>query len=218
MEGGISFTKNILNISIQSVILFGLGLGAIPSLYVVSTNKQNAEDIKGIILYSPYLNENLLEDIEISNVECPVFFMNGKKNKSSNYAKIQSFTQYFKLITEWYPKKGTYDNLHTSLRKKFYLKIKHFISTLFNLPSSTNVVPKHTFTIKAVNGLDIKDNYCDNKTKSICQEPIVDNNIILTGDNGSSTKEDDNNTDNVKRDSNHFSIMRYSEFKIECHE
>ena len=61
MEGVISFTKNILNISIQSVILFGLGLGAIPSLYVVSTNKQNAEDIKGIILYSPYLNENLLE-------------------------------------------------------------------------------------------------------------------------------------------------------------
>lgn len=194
--------------------MFGLGLGAIPSLYVISSNKQNSEDIKGIILYSPYLNDNLLEDVEISNIECPVFFMNGKKNKLSDNDKIQFFTQYFKLITEWYPKKGTYDNLHTVLRKKFYLKIKHFISTLFNLPSSSSVVPKHTFTIKTVNGLEIRDNYCDNKSNSVYQ-PITDNNTILGGDNGSSTKEDDNNIDIVKRDSNHFSIMRYSGFKMD---
>ena len=105
----ITFTQDVLNIRIENIILFSLGLGSQPTLTLASQLRKNFNQIKGIILYSPYLNEELVGEIEISNIICPVFFINGQKNTLNDYKITKDYTKYFKKITEWYPKKGTFD-------------------------------------------------------------------------------------------------------------
>ena len=99
----ITFTQDVLNIRIENIILFSLGLGSQPTLTLASQLRKNFNQIKGIILYSPYLNEELVGEIEISNIICPVFFINGQKNTLNDYKITKDYTKYFKKITEWYP-------------------------------------------------------------------------------------------------------------------
>ena len=89
----ITFTQDVLNIRIENIILFSLGLGSQPTLTLASQLRKNFNQIKGIILYSPYLNEELVGEIEISNIICPVFFINGQKNTLNDYKITKDYTK-----------------------------------------------------------------------------------------------------------------------------
>ena len=208
----------MLNIPIENIVLLSLGLGSQPTLNFACQLKKRYNQIKGIILYSPYLNEDLLDDIEISNIICPVFFINGQKNKYNDYNVTKSYTKFFKKITEWYPKKGSFDNLHIQFRYKFYTKIREFLSTLNQMCSRTNLKCNHSnYFVNNINELEVKESYV-NKADLIAIVPKeLNNKLILINDNVS-TKEDDNNIhkqhaiekDIKGEESNPFSILRNS--------
>ena len=217
----ITFSQDVLNIRIENIILFSLGLGSQPTLTLASQLRKNFNQIKGIILYSPYLNEELVGEIEISNIICPVFFINGQKNTLNDYKITKDYTKYFKKITEWYPKKGTFDNLHIQLRYKFYTKIKSFLSTLNRIYSGTNLkLKQNNYYVDNIIDANVEESYLNKAQPIIIQEQssedFQNNKFTLINDN-ISTKEDENNNRKIfltekenKVDSNPFSILRNS--------
>lgn len=197
--------------------MFSLGLGSQPTLNFASQLRKNYNQIKGIILYSPYLNEELVSEIEISNIICPVFFINGQKNKYSDYNITKEYTKYFKKITEWYPKKGNFDNLHIQFRYKFYTKIKSFLSTLNQISSSTNLkLKQNNYYVNNIGNVYMEESYVNKAQPIINQEPNEEdsqNNKFTLINENISTKEDENNNRKPfiienKEESNPFSILR----------
>lgn len=112
-----SFCTKSLSIPNEQLILFGIGLGAIPTLAYIS--QLNTQGIKAAILLSPILESKANKRLD-QNVTCPVLLIHGQANKIAHYSLIQAFAKLLKTVDEWYPSNGSYSNITIRYRRKFY--------------------------------------------------------------------------------------------------
>ena len=112
-----------LKVPEKNIVLFGHGLGAIPSLYLCYNNNIQ---VKGLILLSPDFNQTVtkktLEVITVSSL-----LIHGKKDISIPYEVLRDLCRHMKNEIEWFPKASNVEDIITNHRRKFYLKVKNFI-------------------------------------------------------------------------------------------
>jgi len=124
------FMEKNLKIFNENIILFGMGLGCIPILYINDEYNQKNLNFKGIILYSPIFPKNL----EIQEINSPIYLIHGQKNQLSSYKYTNEFFNNMNINNkfEWYPEIGNYKNIQIIKRFKFYKKLKNFFSFINN--------------------------------------------------------------------------------------
>jgi hypothetical protein len=142
------FARNVLQIQISDLILFGCNIGSIPTLHLAT--QEDYKGIKGIILISPISsgvriisNDIKMKELErmknydifysirgISNIRCNVLVIHGMKDNVIPFEGSKHLSKHILHLHEWFPKKGDNGNILTIYRTKFLIRVKSFIEYL----------------------------------------------------------------------------------------
>jgi len=144
------FIDKTLNINFNKIVLFGQSMGCLPVSFLLNIPKYNT--VKGLILLSPLFDDNIklissnlvfelednflkkLEFLNLANrlhdINCPLFIIHGKKDKTSSYASTFNFSKKMIKITDWYPENGDHSNIISKYRIKFYINTKSFLDQI----------------------------------------------------------------------------------------
>jgi hypothetical protein len=112
----------------------GTDIGAIPSIHIALMEKH--ECIRGVILISPVNCKERFSNMDIDiferlpEVKCPVLLIHGKQDEVTPFNKTADIIGQIRHAFEWFPSKGTHNNLCTKYRSKFFKKLKFFLEHL----------------------------------------------------------------------------------------
>jgi hypothetical protein len=108
----------------------GSALGTIPTVHIALSERHSA--IRGIILLSPLNSKEFKLDIfdSLAEVKCPTLLIHGKQDQLTPFKKSSEMIEKIKYAFEWFPSKGTHNNLTTKFRTKLLGKIKFFLEHL----------------------------------------------------------------------------------------
>ena len=93
----------------------------------------------GIKLFNPKVSIKMddLEKIDVfcnlskvENIRCPVFLIHGVQDDIIPHSQSIEMINKIKYVYDWFPNRGTHQNITTHYRYKFYAKIKLFIEHL----------------------------------------------------------------------------------------
>jgi pimeloyl-ACP methyl ester carboxylesterase len=207
----IYFSKDILNISMNNVILMSESLGNVPLMYFCSN--YNVKNIKGLILISPIsnykFNFNKFQNINffkesISQINFPIFIIHGKKDEIIPIYHSIELSKNVINLWRWFPKKASHYNIITDFRCKFYQKIKFFINIRCNnIIDSLNQInhPKYSLSNNEMNykikyfnyGIQREENFIEDDISNDENKEINDK---MSNQHSKYTMMKDNNTFN----------------------
>ena len=207
----INFSKDILNISLNNLILMSQSLGNIPLIYFCSN--YNIKKIKGLILISPisnykfnnskFQNINCFKD-SICQINFPIFIIHGKKDEVIPIYHSIELSKYVKNLWKWFPKKASHYNIISEFRCKFYQKIKFFINIRCNnIIDSLNQInpPKYSLSNNEINYKIKYFNYGIQREEKLIEDDISNDenkeiNDKMSNQHSKYTMMKDNNTFN----------------------
>ena len=158
-------------LNINKIILIGDSLGTFPALSLALDRKYL--DIAGLILISPISNYILSSDSiktnsvynvnEISDINCPIFIIQGQNYEINISENMLDFTKKIKLLYKWYPKCRRDYPILLFFRTKFILKCTFFLELVKEGLKKKNTIGRDKSVIIKTNRLIFKENYIDNK-------------------------------------------------------
>ena len=207
----IYFSKDVLNISMNNLILMSQSLGNVPLLYFCTN--YNVKKIKGLILISPISNykfnldkfQNILffKD-SIYQINFPIFIIHGKKDELIPVSHSIELSKNIINLWRWFPKKASHYNIITDFRCKFYQKIKFFINIRCNniIDSMNQIDPsKYNLSNSEINNKIKYYNYGIQREDTLIEDDISNNenkgiNDKMSNQHSKYTIMKDNNTFN----------------------
>ena len=205
----IYFSKDVLNISMNNLILMSQSLGNVPLLYFCTN--YNVKKIKGLILISPISNykfnldkfQNILffKD-SIYQINFPIFIIHGKKDELIPISHSIELSKNIINLWRWFPKKASHYNIISDFRCKFYQKIKFFINIRCNNDSMNQIDPsKYNLSNSEINNKIKYYNYGIQREDTLIEDDISNNenkgiNDKMSNQHSKYTLMKDNNTFN----------------------
>lgn len=125
IEAVFKFANSHLKIK-DKFLLIGYSGGALPSYYA-ATNESLSVYIKGLVIISPLI---IGAKPVFSEINCPVYLIHGQLDDLAPFTNSSKYSNRYKSLVQWYPKKGSHFNILTTYRTKFLIKIKLFINML----------------------------------------------------------------------------------------
>lgn len=113
-----------------------------------------------------------------ANIKCPVFLIHGGNDEVLPQDHSLQMMKKIKFVYEWFPPRGTHNNILTKYRGKFYSKIKLFFEHLkYNNPqTSASDIEQSRISLKK--GIKCEENYLlTEKENRACTSKIVPNQI-----------------------------------------
>jgi hypothetical protein len=125
----------------------GNSLGSVPTVELAI--RKDYINVAGVILISAIMSGIKLitpdinlkkEDLEkydffnniskIGEINCPILVIHGQKDEIIPYSQGVEICKKIKLLSKWFPSKGTHNNIFTKNRSKFYMKLQLFFDHL----------------------------------------------------------------------------------------
>lgn len=190
----------------------------------------NTQGIKAAILLSPILESKANKRLD-QNVTCPVLLIHGQANKISHYSLTQAFAKLLKTVDEWYPSNGSYSNITIRYRRKFYLKLKEFISFIQTIHPRSHYITTPLFMRKFNDNNTVEDkdkhssgnqtnansdkNKKDEKEANVYSSGVLSSYIDSSFDNEDDSQYDNENNININTSNRVDNYFEYSSYDID---
>ena len=161
-EEALNFTITFLKYKIENIIVFGNGIGAMSSIYLVS--RQKYLNCKALILYMPLIFRNIIDKKVMRSIFCQTLLIKEFEDKNEiSCDEIVSLCREIPNEKEWLPLRK---------RNKEIKKNRLFCDPSTDIDDSDNVYSRHRskFIIK-VRGYIYPDN--EIKTRKRCKTSTI---------------------------------------------
>jgi hypothetical protein len=163
----------------------GTAIGSLSTIHIALSEKNY--HIRGIILISPInckerLSKEDHNDVfhRLPEVKCPVLLVHGRQDEVTPFQRSADIINKIRYAFEWFPTKGTHNNLITKYRSKFLGKVKFFLEHLnyHSQKSTENMNSNEGTDISRVTDVKLKNYIIDKEylgcknNKNVYRSPV----------------------------------------------
>ena len=208
-EDALSFAISCLEYKIENIILFGKGVGCMPSIYL--SNRHAYHNCKGLILYMPIINNKIIDINVMRNIFCQtLLIMEFEDRNEMDDNDVIKLCREIPNEREWLPirkknneikmflsyskeEEDDADDVYARHRSKFIMKLKSYIC-----PEEENIINRKGKSWSIGGSTDFHSNKnlsfnIDERKQSMPLIKAIKDNNILNDINDKESKKKKNN-------------------------